>query len=80
MIERRSISLGGHRTSVSLEPEFWRALEGIAFREAKSLAALVYEIDRARTAEDPPPNLSSALRVFALGRISTELQEIADGR
>jgi len=63
MLEKRSVSLSGHRTSVALEPEFWAALEGIAARAGVSLAALVMQVDEQRGVERP---LASALRVFAL--------------
>ncbi|TLU72325.1 ribbon-helix-helix domain-containing protein [Lichenicoccus roseus] len=62
---KRSLSLSGHRTSVALEAEFWRALERIASEESVGLAALVARIDQAR---DPARPLASALRVLALDR------------
>ncbi len=62
-LEKRSLSLSGHRTSVALEPEFWTALEAAAARRCVALAALVGEVDAAR---DPDRPLASALRVFAL--------------
>jgi predicted DNA-binding ribbon-helix-helix protein len=63
-LRKRSFRLAGHRTSVALEPEFWAVLETVATRRAISLAALVAEVDAART--DPALPLASALRVFAL--------------
>ncbi|WP_428376327.1 ribbon-helix-helix domain-containing protein [Lichenicoccus sp.] len=60
---KRSLSLSGHRTSVALEPEFWRALERLAGANGIGLAALVAGIDQAR---DPTRPLASALRVHAL--------------
>ncbi len=62
---KRSVVIAGHATSLSLEPEFWQALKQIAARRGVSLAALVAEIDAART-----QNLSSALRVFVLRSLS----------
>jgi predicted DNA-binding ribbon-helix-helix protein len=59
---KRSLSISGHRTSISLEPEFWAALKDEAEREGKPLAALVSEIDSARGRR----NLSSAVRVHLL--------------
>ena len=67
VIEKRSVQLDGHRTSVSLEPAFWQALREIADRRGLSLNRLVATVDRARSAG----NLSSALRVFVL----TEFRE-----
>jgi predicted DNA-binding ribbon-helix-helix protein len=63
-LEKRSVSLAGHRTSVALEPPFWSELETAARRRGLSLAALVAEIDAGRA--DPAVPLASALRVFAL--------------
>ncbi len=58
---KRSVTIAGHRTSVSLEAAFWAALAEIAARRGLSLNALVAEIDRGRNG-----NLSSAIRVFVL--------------
>ncbi len=58
---KRSVLIAGHRTSVSLEPEFWDALKQIAASRNHSINGLITEIDRDRST-----NLSSALRVFVL--------------
>ena len=63
-VVKRSVVIAGHRTSVSLEDAFWRALKRIAAQDGLSLAALVARVDNARG----EANLSSALRVFALER------------
>jgi predicted DNA-binding ribbon-helix-helix protein len=63
-LQKRSVQLAGHRTSVALEPAFWAALEVVARRRGLSLAALVAEIDLSRLDSGQP--LASALRVFAL--------------
>ncbi len=63
-LEKRSMRLAGHRTSVALEPAFWAVLETAARRRSLRLAALVAELDAART--DPAVPLASALRLFAL--------------
>ena len=63
MLEKRSISLSGHRTSIALEPEFWAALETIAKAETQTLATIISRIDSIRKPEQP---LASALRVHAL--------------
>lgn len=60
---KHSLVIAGHRTSISLEEAFWRALREIADRRGSSLAGLVAEIDATRGAA----NLSSAIRVFILG-------------
>ena len=65
MLEKRSLSLSGHRTSIALEPEFWSALEDIAKAETLSLATVISRIDGARSPDQP---LASALRVYTLTR------------
>lgn len=65
-MKKRSFALKGHRTSIALEPEFWETLDAVARRDGRSLAALVSEIDAARSRAEPAPGLASALRVFAL--------------
>lgn len=65
-LEKRSFTLAGHRTSVALESEFWAALEAAARERGASLAALIAELDAARTEDGAP--LASTLRVFALRR------------
>ena len=59
---KRSLSIAGHRTSISLEDAFWEALKAIAAAEGRSITALVAEVDSGRGAT----NLSSALRLHAL--------------
>jgi predicted DNA-binding ribbon-helix-helix protein len=65
-LRKRSVSIAGHRTSISLEPEFWTALEAAAAARGWSLARLIGEIDRTRDQQQAGRNLSSALRVFLL--------------
>lgn len=60
---KRSLTLKGHRTSVSLEDEFWRAFREIAQEQGKPINILAAEIDVAR---DPETGLASAIRVFVL--------------
>lgn len=59
---KRSVVVRGRKTSVSVEDEFWRALQDIARVRGQSLATLVSEIDASRGAA----NLSSHLRLFVL--------------
>lgn len=63
MIRKHSASLHGHRTSISLEDEFWLELKDIAQQRQMSFAGLLAEIDDSRDADS---NLSSALRVYVL--------------
>ncbi|MDB5405790.1 MAG: aryl-sulfate sulfotransferase [Rhodospirillales bacterium] len=64
-IKKRSVVLAGHRTSISLEAEFWSALRALATTRGVSVNGLVAEIDAARDSAQPG-NLSSALRLFVL--------------
>ena len=63
MLEKRSLSLSGHRTSIALEPEFWAALQALAAARGQTLAVLIAAVDSGR---EPARPLASALRVFAL--------------
>jgi predicted DNA-binding ribbon-helix-helix protein len=61
---KRSVTIAGHQTSISLEPVFWQALEAAAAERTLPLSALVAEIDALRILADDPPNLASALRTW----------------
>lgn len=62
---KRSLTLRGHRTSVSLEDAFWRAFRDIAAAEGRTINGLAAEIDEARG----DVGLASAIRVFVLRRV-----------
>jgi len=62
MIAKRSIMINNHKTSVSLEDEFWNALKEIALQRNQRLSVMIAQIDSERTTG----NLSSALRLFVL--------------
>lgn len=64
---KRSITIAGHQTSISLEPLFWTVLERCAADRALPLSALVAEIDALRITAEDSPNLASALRSWLLG-------------
>ncbi|MBC7521674.1 MAG: ribbon-helix-helix domain-containing protein, partial [Sandarakinorhabdus sp.] len=49
MLVKHSLTIAGHATSLTLEPVFWDALKAAAVADGKPLAALVAEIDEART-------------------------------
>jgi predicted DNA-binding ribbon-helix-helix protein len=68
-IAKRSVSIRGHRTSISLEEPFARQLERMARDRGMAFAALVAEIDAARARE---ASLSSALRLYVLKQILDE--------
>ena len=61
--KKRSLTLRGHRTSVSLEDEFWDAFRDIAGVQGKPINALAAEIDEARGLES---GLASAIRLYVL--------------
>lgn len=63
-MQKRSIRIAGHSTSISLEPEFWAEIKRAADEEKISLNALVARVDKTRSG-----NLSSALRIFVLRRL-----------
>ncbi|MCK4945934.1 MAG: ribbon-helix-helix domain-containing protein [Alphaproteobacteria bacterium] len=61
IVQKRSVTIAGHRTSVTLEKPFWDSLKEIANARSQSVNALIAEIDRQQQG-----NLSSTLRVFIL--------------
>lgn len=63
---KRSITIAGHETSISLEPPFWRALEAAARLRALPLSALVAQIDADRVEAGATANLASVLRCWLL--------------
>lgn len=60
---KHSLTLRGHRTSVSLEEDFWRAFREIAAERNQPINALAAELDETR---DPEVGLASSIRVFVL--------------
>jgi predicted DNA-binding ribbon-helix-helix protein len=65
---KRSLSIAGHRTAISLEEPFWEALRRIAWNRRAPIARLVAEIDAVRG----ETSLSSAIRLFVLDACSRE--------
>jgi predicted DNA-binding ribbon-helix-helix protein len=65
-VVKRSIVIAGHRTSISLEDTFWKALKDIAKMRGETLSDIVAAIDDARQDGNSNGNLSSAIRVFVL--------------
>ncbi len=68
-VKKRSVEIAGHRTSLSLEEAFWRALKRLAAQDGVSINRLIARIDRERTG-----NLSSAVRVYVLERLKAEAE------
>jgi predicted DNA-binding ribbon-helix-helix protein len=60
---KRSVVIGGHKTSVSVEDEFWDSFKEIASQHGTTVAAMIGKIDGGRK----HANLSSAIRLFVLG-------------
>jgi predicted DNA-binding ribbon-helix-helix protein len=73
---KRSITIAGHPTSISLEPAFWAALETAADARGLPLSALVAQIDHLRIVAERPPNLASAIRswLFAQRAIAADVE------
>lgn len=70
MIQKYSVLVAGHSTSISLEPEFMAELKKIAAKRNQPVAALITEIDARRSADmKHAGGLSSALRVFVLNSL-----------
>lgn len=67
---KHSLTLRGHRTSVSLEPEFWEAFRALAARQGRGLNDLAAEIDAARGDQ----GLASAIRVHVLAALQDDLR------
>ena len=76
VIIKRSIVLNGHKTSVSLENEFWDGLRQIADAQKSKVSALVQRIDRERTNR----NLSSAIRIFVFNYFRERLANERPGQ
>jgi predicted DNA-binding ribbon-helix-helix protein len=68
---KRSLTIAGHRTSITLEDAFWRELQAAAGEMGVTVAALVAGIDAARE----PAGLSAAIRVFLLMRKGGGVEE-----
>lgn len=67
---KRSLTLHGHRTSVTLEDAFWRAFRDIASAQGRPINALAAEIDAARA---PDTGLATAIRLFVLSELQARL-------
>jgi len=64
--QKHSLTLNGHRTSVSLEPEFWTVFRAISKAEGKTINGLAAEIDKDRGLDR---GLASAIRVYVLQQL-----------
>jgi predicted DNA-binding ribbon-helix-helix protein len=68
-ITKRSVVIGGHKTSVSLEEPFWNAVREIAVQQQITVSSLLRQIDLGRH----NANLSSAIRVYVLENMRTQV-------
>jgi len=71
--QKRSLSIHAHRTSISLEPEFWAVIDAAA--PPKSLAAFITGLDDQRTKEDSHYGLAAYLRLWVLRSLQSRLQQ-----
>jgi predicted DNA-binding ribbon-helix-helix protein len=69
-LKKRSVTISGHRTSISIEQCFWRHVKRYADMDTLSLSELIRQIDEARSR-----SLSGSIRAYILQRLE---QEIAD--
>ncbi|MCB6176662.1 ribbon-helix-helix domain-containing protein [Rhodobacter sp. Har01] len=74
--QKHSLTLHGHRTSVSLEPEFWDALRSIAAARGVAVNLLASDIDAARQGD---VGLASAIRVFVLREVRSADSSLRQG-
>ena len=77
---KRSVTIAGHQTAISLEPLFWAALREAAAESGLPVNALIARIDVERMAVDDPPNLTSALRCWLYVRnAATDCDNVTNG-
>lgn len=72
---KRSLTLRGHRTSVSLEDPFWHSFREIALEQGKAINALAAEIDADRDLET---GLATAIRLFILTHYKTKASDVSN--
>ncbi len=68
--QKRSVTIAGHETALTLEPLFWAALETAARAQNLPLNALIARIDAERLAASPAPNLASSIRQWLFASAS----------
>ena len=71
-VTKRSVVIGGHKTSVSLEEPFWSEVRAIAESEQITVSNLLRRIDRERS----NANLSSAIRVYVLEHVREKVRHL----
>ena len=73
-MQKHSVKIAGHSTSISLEPEFWAELVGLAEEQELSINDLITEIDTMRD----QGNLSSAIRIYVLKTLKEKVKNGAE--
>lgn len=66
---KRSVTIAGHKTSLSLEPLFWNMLRQVAADDGVPISHLVARIDVERMTSATPPGLASAIRLWLVARL-----------
>ena len=69
---KRSVTISGHQTSISLEPLFWDMLKTASEETGLAVNALVAAIDNERLASPTPSGLAGAIRIWLVERLKTE--------
>ncbi|WP_454598205.1 ribbon-helix-helix domain-containing protein [Qipengyuania sp. SM2507] len=72
---KHSLSILGHRTSISLEPLFWDMLHAAAAEAGLPLSTLVARIDAERIRSHTPPGLASAIRIWLVAQLQNEREK-----
>lgn len=72
---KRSVTIAGHQTAISLEPLFWEALRRAAAARDLPVNALIARIDVERMAAPDPPNLASAIRCWLFSNIAATIRD-----
>ncbi|TLP48458.1 aryl-sulfate sulfotransferase [Cohaesibacter sp. CAU 1516] len=75
-MKKHSVTISGHRTSISLEDEFWTGLKEIADHRNKALADIIRQIDKDRGNH----NLSSAIRIAVLDHYKSRIPTTDQGK
>ncbi len=65
-MQKRSVTIARHRTSISIEKEFWEILEGISLEKNTSIPKLLEIIEK----QSDRQNLTSAIRVFCINHLN----------
>ncbi len=72
---KRSVTISGHQTSISLEPLFWTLLRCAADAAEEPMSMLIARIDAERLESDSPPGLAGAVRLWLTNRFSSAMPE-----